>query len=381
MSCKLEAVLPTDDNISLYIHWPYCLKKCPYCDFNSYVTNFIDHQKWQTAYLNALKQQLHWLNNKPITSVFFGGGTPSLMQPQIIESILNFVKCHNKQDYLQEVTLECNPSTFEIEKFKTFQQIGINRLSIGIQSFNDTNLQFLGRNHNTQEAILALEQANAIFNNVSFDLIMGLPHQTLQDWQQELYTATRFFNKHLSIYQLTIEPNTVFFKNNVQTASEDEGCKMYQWNIEYLTNHNLWQYEISNFAKPQYASIHNINYWRGGEYIGVGPNAHGRVFYKNQWYATQEYKNPNLWLNKALNQDYLLEQHQKLSFHERFEEIIMTSLRMNKSIEKRLLPHLDRNKINTLIQDQLMQELNAQTLQLTNKGRECLNYVISTLLT
>ncbi|MDR0484950.1 MAG: radical SAM family heme chaperone HemW [Alphaproteobacteria bacterium] len=373
--------------ISLYFHWAYCTKKCPYCDFNSYVSKSIDYQAWLNGYLQSLKNQAKFFANKKITSIFFGGGTPSLMSPEMVFQLIDYCNQHNKSNGFNEVieiTLESNPSTFEIAKFKDFKQAGVNRLSTGIQSFLSESLKFLGRNHNVKEAILALEESNKIFDRVSFDLIIGLPNQTLSMWQKELNFALNFFKEHISIYQLTIEEGTPFFRQGIAEAKEEIGEELFLYTLETLQSKSIWQYEISNFAKKGAESIHNLNYWRGGEYLGIGANAHGRIFFNNNWYATKEYKNPKIWLEKSQitesSNNPIFEEFIEISNEDRFEEIVLTSLRTNEVLNPQIVNLLSQDKIQNLIENGLLEYKNS-SIKTTNKGRLCLNYVINYLLT
>ncbi len=374
-------------SISVYIHWPFCLKKCPYCDFNSYVNNMVNYKQWLTAYMNAFAMQEHFFRGKYIKSIFFGGGTPSLMEPFIVEAIISFFQQHNKDlsildstNYIiEEITLESNPSTFEIGKFQAFKDAGVQRISTGVQSFNEDNLKFLGRNHNARESLIALEQSNAIFERTSFDLIMGLPKQTLNDFKVELNMALPYIKEHISIYQLTIEPNTPFFKKKIPEAKEDIAVELYDFLIDTLLNVGVHQYEISNFAKRGKESIHNLNYWSGGEYIGIGPNAHGRVCYNKQWIATRELKSPTAWLNNALEMKPVIDEHQNLSIEERFEEMILTSLRVDKAIPSFLMPYLQQKNVDSAIAEGLLVRTE-NSIQSTRLGKACLNYLTYLLL-
>lgn len=374
-----------DNTISVYIHWPFCAKKCPYCDFNSYQSQQpINYTNWLNAYLKSIKKQEKYFKGKFVKTIFFGGGTPSLMDPAITKAIIDYFKNHNLKINstleIQEITLESNPSTFEIQKFKDFKSAGITRLSTGVQSFNEHNLKFLGRNHNKAEAIKALEEGNKIFKRTSFDLIMGLPNQTLQNWQEDLNLAMNFFNEHISLYQLTIEEGTVFYKNKVKPAEEDMAEGLFNYTVEFLNKQNIYQYEISNFAKQGCESLHNLNYWLGGEYIGIGPGAHGRFFYENSWYASVEHKNPNIWLTLAENEEKEnFSELTKVQFKERVEEIIMTALRVDKPLDSNLVKFLNTIKIQKLVNEGLL-TFNNNTLHTTHQGRLVLNYVISTLI-
>jgi putative oxygen-independent coproporphyrinogen III oxidase len=377
--------------ISIYIHWPFCTKKCPYCDFNSYVSNNIDYKGWLVGFFQSIENQKKFFAGKKIKSIFFGGGTPSLMDPDAVFQLINYFKKHNKDNgfgEISEITLESNPSTFEIKRFKDFKKAGVNRLSTGIQSFKDSSLKFLGRNHSSVEAIKALEKSNEIFERTSFDLIIGLPNQTLEDWKLELDFALQFFKEHISIYQLTIEEGTPFFRWGIQEAKEKIGEELYMYTLEKLESKNIFQYEISNFATKGAESIHNMNYWKGGEYIGIGPNAHGRVFFNNAWFATKEYKNPNIWLQQSQAQQKksigselnpIFDEFTEIKNEERFEELVLTSLRVNSTIDPKIINLLDANKINILIEQGLLSK-NRNEIISTTKGRLCLNYMIQFLL-
>lgn len=377
--------------ISIYIHWPFCTKKCPYCDFNSYVSNNIDYKGWLVGFFQSIENQKKFFAGKKIKSIFFGGGTPSLMDPDAVFQLINYFKKHNKDNgfgEISEITLESNPSTFEIKRFKDFKHSGINRLSTGIQSFKDSSLKFLGRNHSSVEAIKALEKSNEIFERTSFDLIIGLPNQTLEDWKLELDFALQFFKEHISIYQLTIEEGTPFFRWGIPEAKEEIGEELYMYTLETLQSKNIFQYEISNFATKGAESIHNMNYWKGGEYIGIGPNAHGRVFFNNAWFATKEYKNPNIWLQQSQAQQKksigselnpIFDEFTEIKNEERFEELVLTSLRVNSTIDPKIINLLDINKVNSLIAEGLLDKSGNEIIS-TTKGRLCLNYMIQFLL-
>ncbi|MCL2566996.1 MAG: radical SAM family heme chaperone HemW [Alphaproteobacteria bacterium] len=372
--------------IAVYIHWAFCLKKCPYCDFNSYVSNNIDYKAWLQGYLNSLDSQKKFLANKRIKSIFFGGGTPSLMPPEMIFQLISYCNNHNKSNGFAEaaeITLESNPSTFEIGRFRDFKQAGINRLSTGIQSFREESLKFLGRNHSVEEAIAALEESNKIFERTSFDLIIGLPKQNLKSWKEELNFALNFFKEHISIYQLTIEENTPFFRQGIQEASEELGEELYLYTLETLEKKGIIQYEISNFSAAGKESIHNLNYWLGGEYLGIGAGAHGRVFYENKWYGTAETKNPKLWLEQSQyideNDNPLFAEFEEINDFSRFEEVILTSLRTNRAVNSKIINFLNSNKVQALITEGFLEKQDF-SIKTTTAGRLCLNYVLGFLL-
>jgi len=377
--------LPIFDSpkISVYIHWAFCESLCPYCDFNSYVaTQPISQKQWLIGYLNAFNMQKPYFQHKPIKSIFFGGGTPSLMEPDTIYQLINYWENHNKSlglnSKIPEITLESNPSTFEVGKFAEFKQAGVTRLSTGVQSFNSKNLEFLGRKHSVAEAIFALEKSCEIFHNTSFDLIMGLPQQSLKNFQADLKIACSLAKYHVAIYQLTIEKGTLFYKRKIPELPEDLAIEFYNEALVSLAAVGLKQYEISNFAVAGYESIHNLNYWLGGEYLGFGPNASGRVF-NNGWYGTKEFKNPKIWLSKALAQESLLVENMPITKQERFEEIVLTILRVNQALPAFIVKELPPSKVAKLISEKLL-AYQGGNLFTTAKGKLCLNYVIQTLL-
>jgi len=259
--------------LSLYIHYPWCVKKCPYCDFNSHEGN--NRDGYITALLNDLDQELSYVQNRAIHSIFIGGGTPSLMSEKDLSKLFEGLRLRLNFDDDIEITLETNPGTFEIEKFKAFKQIGINRLSIGVQSFNDQNLKTLGRIHSADEALNACIQAGKIFDNFNIDLMYGLQAQTADECLSDLQQALDLNPTHISFYQLTIEPNTLFAKFPPVLPKEDEIFSMGEAGVNLLEQHEFSRYEVSAFGKTP--SKHNINYWEFGDYIGIGAGAHGKI--------------------------------------------------------------------------------------------------------
>jgi len=303
-----------DQNLlSLYVHWPYCESKCPYCDFNSHVNEKINVKDWIQSYKNqlfAMREELikNNINFKLLDTIFFGGGTPSLMPLKIVESIIDLSKeiFGFKKDI--EITLEANPSSYETKKFIKFKQIGINRVSIGAQSLNNNYLKFLGRLHNIKDIKIALSDASEIFENISVDLIYAFYGQEIHDWINELENFLNTFNlQHLSLYQLTIEEGTKFFKdyNNgiIKLIDNDKAAEFYNISNKVLNDFSLIKYEVSNYAKIGFKCKHNLNYWKSENWIGIGPGAYGRLWSlkknKNR-IEYQNYKNPKTWLSKNL---------------------------------------------------------------------------------
>ncbi|MDC1357200.1 radical SAM family heme chaperone HemW [Pseudomonadota bacterium] len=331
--------------MSLYVHWPYCEAKCPYCDFNSHVIEKVDEDDWIKAYSNQLyeyKSILDKFNIKfdSLNTIFFGGGTPSLMPIKILENILNISSKIFKFEDNIEITLEANPSSYERKKFKEIKKLGINRLSIGVQSLNDANLQFLGRKHNYKDAETAIELARNTFDNVSIDLIYAIYGQKIKDWDKELRLILNKFDlNHLSLYQLTIEEGTKFFKDYkkglLEKVNNDLAADFFKNTEMILNEYNFNRYEISNFSKNKYESIHNLNYWNSENWIGIGPGAYGRLWCHNQESRRceiQNYKNPKTWLAK----NYRKPEFENINFfnnHETDIDTLIMGLRLSKGIE------------------------------------------------
>ncbi len=378
-----------DLEMGIYIHWPFCEKKCPYCDFNSHVRDNINHLKWLKAYLNELRYYASETSERVISSVFFGGGTPSLMKPSVIEKILDEIQSlwHCSKD--MEVTAEANPSSSETQLFKDFRGAGINRLSVGVQSLNNQSLMFLGRLHNADDARKAIKAATKIFPKISFDLIYALPGQTPITWKKELASAIKIAEGHLSLYQLTIEPGTEFHKKRIKAANEDIGAALFELTQEIMDNAGLPAYEISNHAKKGQESRHNLIYWRGGDYLGIGPGAHGRITHAYKTEMMHNYREPEIWLNLAITKKYGQQKRAALSKEERRNELVLMGLRLiegisldhfNSLTNQHLTKIIDKNRI-TALADQGYLTLNNTVLKTTVAGRQRLNAVLTYLLT
>lgn len=296
----------TKPEIAIYIHWPFCESKCPYCDFNSHVSKIIDQESWKKRYLSEIYLYKNLISYYKIRSIFFGGGTPSLMNPDIISKILELINKFSNIDKA-EITLEANPTSFEVNKFKDFKLAGINRVSIGTQSFNDKNLVFLGRNHDSKLALYAIENAANIFSNYSFDLIYALPGQEVNDWMQELEFSVSLQSPHISLYQLTIEDNTKFAAQykakRFSLPSNDIANQMYLHTNKFLKKNGYLHYEISNYAKKGFESRHNLAYWEYLPYIGIGPGAHGRLHFDKAILRLDADLDKKLYLNGTLDLD------------------------------------------------------------------------------
>jgi putative oxygen-independent coproporphyrinogen III oxidase len=318
--------------LALYIHWPFCLAKCPYCDFNSHVRETIP----QARFAAALRAELAWeaarLGRRPLGSVFFGGGTPSLMAPETAAALIADAQALFDPVPDLEITLEANPTSVEAGRLAAFRAAGVNRLSLGVQSLDDAMLRFLGRQHSAAEAIAALETARALFPRLSFDLIYARPEQTLSDWRAELRQALALAADHLSLYQLTIEPGTRFAvrygRGEFALPEDDEAARLYDATAEEAASFGLEAYEISNYAKPGGESRHNLAYWRYQDYAGIGPGAHGRLTLGERLVATARHRGPEAWVEMVERDGTGAHQEQIIASEDRAREALLMGLRL-----------------------------------------------------
>lgn len=310
----LKNILP----FGIYIHWPYCLSKCPYCDFFSRVQKNVEQEKIIEDYLKELDFYYELCPDETVSSIFFGGGTPSLLKPELIEKIINHICKHWSMHKNIEISLEANPNTDNGQLFHNLKEAGINRLSLGVQALNDNDLKFLGRSHNLQQAIKSIDSVLKTFDNHSMDLIYARPQQKRSAWIKELNQAISFGFKHLSLYQLTIEEGTFFAQKGIKALEDETAAILYQDTGDILSSHAYERYEISNYAQTGFASRHNLLYWQGDNYLGIGPAAHGRIKSGNNIYATSH--------------RCCLEQ---LTPEERAEELLITGLRLKQGIDKK----------------------------------------------
>lgn len=318
---------------ALYIHWPFCLAKCPYCDFNSHVRDSVDHDAWQVALLADMRHEHDLAGGEALDSIFFGGGTPSLMPPTLVESLLR--EAERLWGFAPgiEITLEGNPSSVEAANYAALASAGINRVSLGLQSLDDSALRFLGRLHNAEEGLRALDVAQQRFARVSFDLIYALPGQTAQHWERELSRALAVGTGHLSLYQLTIEPGTRFAtmvrQNDFQPLDDDAAADLFELTRGMTAAAGLPAYEISNHARPGEESRHNLTYWRYHDYCGIGPGAHGR----RGALATVRHKKPENWLGAISDKGNGLAEERPLSPGEQASEALLMGLRLREGVD------------------------------------------------
>lgn len=326
------------DAFGLYVHWPFCLSKCPYCDFNSHVRKeTIEEDRFARAIAREIETLAARLPGRTVSTVFFGGGTPSLMRPDTVETILAAVGRSWKVAPDAEITLEANPGSADASRFRGYRATGVTRLSLGIQSFDDASLRLLGRIHDAAEAREALALARATFDHVSFDLIYALPGQTLAVWKNELGRALAEETEHLSLYQLTVEPRTPFAAlrevGRLTTPDEASARDLYDLTIDLCAQAGLPAYEISNHARPGTECRHNLVYWRGREYAGVGPGAHGRLDIGGERHATATEKRPEPWLMRVEAFGHGIVTDEILTREERGDEFLLMGLRLAEGID------------------------------------------------
>ena len=318
--------------LSLYIHIPWCVKKCPYCDFNSHehkeAQNFTD---LESMYVDGLIKDLEFslpkIWGRKIHSIFFGGGTPSLFSGKAIQKILSQVRALTPILYDAEITLEANPGAIDSNHFESYKEAGVTRVSLGIQSFNDVHLKALGRIHDSSEAKKGIEIALRHFDEVNLDLMYALPHQTLDEAIDDAKTATSFYTQHLSFYHLTIEPNTFFFKHPPKLPLDDESAEMQETIEGILSQHGYEHYETSAFAKPKSQCQHNLNYWQFGDYLGIGAGAHSKLTFHDKMSRESRYKNPKQYMEKVVTQ-HMIESETIIHESDLAFEFMMNHLRL-----------------------------------------------------
>jgi oxygen-independent coproporphyrinogen-3 oxidase len=383
------------DAFGIYVHWPFCLSKCPYCDFNSHVAASIDQARWRRALLTELSHFAPETAGRRVTSVFFGGGTPSLMDPSTTEALLAAIAGQWSLADDVEITLEANPGTIDRERFEGFRAAGVNRLSMGLQALDDQALRFLGRRHDLAQAIVAVERARSIFPRISFDLIYARPDQTPAEWDLELRRAIALAADHLSLYQLTIEPGTAFHpahaRGDFQLPDEDAAAEMFELTQSVTAAHGLPAYEISNHARPGAECRHNLVYWHGDDYLGVGPGAHGRLTDRSGvvW-AHHQQRAPETWLSMVERSGHGTRERVALRAEERISELVMMGLRLTEGLSaERFLSQtgktfeqaLNRSGLDMMCVEGFLRRSPEGHLQATDKGRPVLNSVIGALLT
>lgn len=374
----------------LYLHWPYCESKCPYCDFNSHVARDIDQMQWQHAYLSEIDRLGQETQGRILNSVFFGGGTPSLMDPGLVAAIIERIRATWPMSNDPEITLEANPGSVEAGRFRGFQQAGVTRVSMGMQAMNDEDLRRLGRKHSAKEARQAFEIARNCFDRVSFDLIYARQDQSLSAWRDELNKALELAIDHLSLYQLTIEDGTAFADRFAKGGlrglpSEDLSAEMFEVTQELCDKAGLPAYEVSNHARTGSESRHNLIYWRGGDYVGIGPGAHGRMTLAGKRWATEAPKSPALWLAMVRSGEMPELPRSALTAEEHSLEYLLMSLRLSEGLDLERYQKIAGVALNAQkladLSDISMVEVSDGRLRATQAGRMVLNAVLRDLAT
>jgi oxygen-independent coproporphyrinogen-3 oxidase len=375
--------VPARDDLALYVHWPFCVSKCPYCDFNSHVRDAIDQQAWREALLADLAHEAALLPGRRLTSIFFGGGTPSLMEPATATAIIAAARRHWRADEEIEITLEANPSSVEAARFADLAAAGVNRVSLGLQSLDDGALAFLGRAHNVREGLDSLDTALRHFGRVSFDLIYALPGQDADAWEAMLVRAIGFGTGHLSLYQLTIEPGTRFAtmvgRGEFEPLDTELAAEMFELTQERTAAVGLPAYEISNHARPGEESRHNLSYWRYRDYAGIGPGAHGRRLGQR----TVRHRKPENFLAAVARNGHGLVEEEMLSAIEAAHEALVMGLRLSEGIDTEALA--DRLGVDRLVDDGAVARLeklglvqrSGARLAVTQAGRLLLDSILA----
>ncbi len=382
----------SDPGFGLYIHWPFCPSKCPYCDFNSHVREAVPEQAWRDALHQDLAHAASLTPDRTVTSIFFGGGTPSLMAPETVAAVLDRVMALWPVDTRAEVTLEANPGSADAGRFRGYRSAGVNRLSIGVQSFDDAALEFLGRVHDAAAARRALDMAAGSFDRFSFDLIYARPGQSLEDWRLELRQALDLAAGHLSLYQLTIEEGTAFHTawrlGELVMPAENLVADMYEETQQVMETAGLPAYEISNHAVPGEESRHNLVYWRYGDYVGVGPGAHGRLTVQAERQATNQHRLPEAWLKAVRRTGHGRAETAAIDPAEQVAEALMMGLRLREGVPLDRLERLAGQRFDQMVQPARLARLvdggflavDGGRLLATAAGRQRLDAVLADLL-
>ncbi len=379
----------SNEPFAVYVHWPFCLSKCPYCDFNSHVRHGgVDEARFVRAVVRELASTAERIGPRTVSSIFFGGGTPSLMQPQSVAAILESIARHWSMAPDVEVSLEANPSSVEAGRFRGYRSAGVNRVSLGVQSLDDAALKELGRLHSVEEALAAVAVARSIFERYSFDLIYARPRQTLAAWKTELKRALAQAGEHLSLYQLTIEPDTPFAglhaAGKLVMPDDDRARDLYDLTQTICAGAGLPAYEISNHARPGAECRHNLIYWRGQEYAGIGPGAHGRLHVAGKRFATETEKRPESWLMRVEGTGSGLTVDEKLSASETADEYLLMGLRLAEGIDPaRYLAlsgrEIDPQRVADLHQEGAVEVTRDGRLRVTQSGFPLLDAVVADL--
>ena len=385
----IDHLAARDPGFGVYVHWPFCASKCPYCDFNSHVrTAAIDEPRFVKAFERELDYQKQISGSREVGSIFFGGGTPSLMRADTIGAILDAIARRWTVSPRVEITMEANPTSVEASRLRAYRDVGINRLSLGFQAMNDRDLKALGRLHSADEARAAVKIAASIFDRYSFDLIYARPDQTPKEWADELREAIALAAEHLSLYQLTIEEGTMFERlvaaGKLKPVADEEQRILFDITQETCEKLGLPAYEISNHARPGAECRHNLLYWRYGDYVGVGPGAHARLSDASGRHAMSNEKHPETWLSLVETNGHALIDDETLTSRDAANECLLMGLRLNEGLDvihcETLAGHqLDQTTIHRLMDEHLVESVANNRLRVTSKGKPVLNAIVGAL--
>ena len=378
-----------EPGFGVYLHWPFCAAKCPYCDFNSHVRHSaIDQPRFVSAFLREMETMRQISGPKVVSSIFIGGGTPSLMEPETVDALLNGVaRLWHVPDGI-EITMEANPSSVEATRFRGYRAAGVNRVSLGVQALNDRDLKFLGRLHDVENALTAIKLARDIFPRMSFDLIYARPNQTVEEWEAELKLAISYAVDHLSLYQLTIEEGTPFFglhkAGKLIVPDGDQSALLYEATQEITAREGLPAYEVSNHARPGAESRHNLTYWRYGDYAGIGPGAHGRLSRGGNKLATATERVPEGWLELVERDGHGMVEQELLGLEEQADELLLMGLRLREGLDLARWQQLsgrdpDPKREALLIEHGFIERLGNSRLRCTPSGMLILDAVVADL--
>ena len=378
-----------EGGFGIYVHWPFCAAKCPYCDFNSHVRHQpVDQERYVAAFDRELAHFAELSKGKTVQSIFLGGGTPSLMEPKTVGAILDRIASLWPVDENVEISMEANPSSVEAERFRGYRAAGVNRVSLGVQSLHDRDLKLLGRLHDVDTALKAIDMARETFPRLSFDLIYARPDQTVEAWQAELERAISLAADHLSLYQLTIEEGTPFFSlynaGKLKVPDPELGAELYELTQAITEAHGLPAYEVSNHARPGAECRHNLVYWRYGDYVGAGPGAHGRLSVGANKLATAIERHPESWLENVETHGHGMVENSGLSEEEQGDEYLLMGLRLVEGIDLdryEALAHrrIDPRRLSALLEHGMVEKLEGNRLRATREGFSVLDAVVADL--
>jgi oxygen-independent coproporphyrinogen-3 oxidase len=379
--------------LALYVHWPFCARRCPYCDFNAHVRERLDQGRYRDAILAELRFEAARLGKRPLGSIFFGGGTPSLMEPETAAAVIAAARAAFPSAHEPEITLEANPTSVELGRLEAFRAAGVNRVSLGIQALDDTALAFLGRRHSAPQALEALGLARRLFPRASFDLIYARPGQSVAAWREEVRRALGYGLDHLSLYQLTIEPGTPFerahARGEITLPDDATQAALYDATVEEAARAGLCPYEVSNYARPGDESRHNLAYWTYADYAGIGPGAHGRIPLAGEPTATVRIRSPEAWMDAVERRGHGVREEEALGGQARAREMLLMGLRLTRGIDPErfaartgiaLADALDARTLDIALGERWLGWTDAGALAATSAGRLRLDALLPALV-